>query len=106
VQTRDVIDESTLDPEPFGFSSVFVATEMYFVIYDELIQSFALALVAVAGLSLLILGDVAMVVLICFTVVRRFPFSTFILFYIFPAILSYVSRQLAYSLIIRCSAHI
>ena len=71
-QTRDVIDQSTLDPEPFGFSSVFVFTEQFLVIYDELILNFVLALVAVAVLSLFILGDVAMVALICFTVVRRF----------------------------------
>lgn len=71
-QTRDVIDESTLDPDPFGFSYVFVYIEQYFVIYDELILSFVLALVAVAVLSLFILGDVAMVALVCFTVVRRF----------------------------------
>ncbi|CAM9472608.1 unnamed protein product [Ascophyllum nodosum] len=67
--TRDVIDQSTLDPEPFGFSSVFVFTEQFLVIYDELIENFILALVAVAVLSLLILGNVGMVVLICVSVV-------------------------------------
>lgn len=46
--------------------------EQHLVIYDELILNFILSLIAVAILSLLILGDVSMVVLICFTVVRRF----------------------------------
>ncbi|CAM9472679.1 unnamed protein product, partial [Ascophyllum nodosum] len=67
--TRDVVDQSTLDPEPFGFSSVFVFTEQFLVIYDELIGNFILALIAVAVLSLLILGNVGVVVLICFSVV-------------------------------------
>lgn len=89
------MDETTHDPGSFEFSSLLVAAEMYFVIYEELIQSFVLALVAVARLSLLILGDVAMVALICITMVRRFSFFTYILCYIFPAILSYIPRQLA-----------
>ena len=80
-QTRDVIDQSTLDPAPFGFSSVFVFTEQFLVIYDELILNFVLALVAVAVLSLFILGDVAMVALICFTVVSRFSFLYFSFLY-------------------------
>ncbi|CAM9472819.1 unnamed protein product [Ascophyllum nodosum] len=67
--TRDVIDQSTLDPEPFGFSGVFVFTEQFLVIYDELIENFILALVAVAVLSLLILGNVGVVVLVCVSVV-------------------------------------
>lgn len=69
-QTREVVDESTLDPQPFGFSSTFVFTEQYLVLYEELIGSFTLALVAVVILSLLVLGKVAVVILICVTVVR------------------------------------
>ena len=72
--TRDVVDQSTLDPEPFGFSSVFVFTEQFLVIYDELIGNFILALIAVAVLSLLILGNVGVVVLICFSVVSARKF--------------------------------
>ena len=77
--TRDVIDQSTLDPEPFGFSGVFVFTEQFLVIYDELIENFILALVAVAVLSLLILGNVGVVVLVCVSVVSErkcFPLSS------------------------------
>lgn len=69
--TRDVTDLSTLDPEPFGFSTIFLSTEQYLVIYDELIMNFILALVAVAVLSVFVLGNIAIVALICFTVVRR-----------------------------------
>lgn len=76
-QTRGVIDESTLDPKPFGFSKIFIFTEQFLVIYDELILNFILALVAVAALSLFILGDMAIVVLICLTVVRRSSFLHF-----------------------------
>ena len=77
--TRDVIDQSTLDPEPFGFSGVFVFTEQFLVIFDELIENFILALAAVAVLSLLILGNVGVVVLVCVSVVsesKRFPSSS------------------------------
>lgn len=68
-QTRDVVDESTLDPQPFGYSGMFVFIEQFLVIYDELIMNFILALVAVAILSLLVLGKVFIVILICLTVV-------------------------------------
>lgn len=68
--TRDVADQSTLDPQPFGFSTVFLFTEQYLVLYDELIMNFVLALVAVAVLSVFVLGKIAIVALICFTVVR------------------------------------
>ena len=88
-QTRDVIDESTLDPEPFGFSEMFIITEQFLVIYDELILNFILALVAVAVLSLFILGDMAMVALICLTVVRRFSFLHFRFVYFTYCIRSY-----------------
>lgn len=67
--TRDVADQSTLDPQPFGFSTVFLFTEQYLVLYDELIMNFVLALVAVAVLSVFVLGKIAIVALICFTVV-------------------------------------
>lgn len=40
------------------------------MIYDELILNFILALVAVAVLSLFVLGKLSIVVLVCFTVVR------------------------------------
>lgn len=68
--TRDVMDQSTLDPEPFGFSGVFVFTEQYLVIYKELIVNFVLALVAVAILSLFVLGHFTIVLLVCVTVVE------------------------------------
>ena len=45
--------------------------EQYLVIYDELIMNFILALVAVAALSVFVLGKIAIVALVCFTVVRR-----------------------------------
>ncbi|CAM9351148.1 unnamed protein product, partial [Laminaria digitata] len=67
--TRDVADLSTLQPEPFGFSSIFLWTEQYLVIYDELIMNFVMALVAVAVLSVFVLGKISIVALICFTVV-------------------------------------
>ena len=70
--TRDVVDQSTLDPKPFGFSGSFVFTEQFLVIYDELILNFVLALVAVAVLSVFILGRMAIVALVCFTVVWLF----------------------------------
>lgn len=41
------------------------------VIYGELISNFLLALAAVAVLSLLVLGKVTIVVLVCLTVVRN-----------------------------------
>lgn len=82
------MDETTHDPGSFEFSSLLVAAEMYFVIYEELIQSFALALVAVARLSLLILGDVAMVALICITMHGK----AFLLLYIY--IMLHISRYL------------
>ena len=44
--------------------------EQFVVIYDELLISFGLALVAVLALSLLVLGKVAVVLLVCLTVVR------------------------------------
>ncbi|CAN0336892.1 unnamed protein product [Ascophyllum nodosum] len=65
---RDVADQSVLNPEPFAFTQVFVLNEQFLVIYDELITNFILALVAVAILSLLILGKIGIVVLVCLTV--------------------------------------
>lgn len=50
---------------------VFVFTEQFVVIYDELLVSFGLALVAVLALSLLVLGKVTVVLLVCFTVVSN-----------------------------------
>lgn len=67
---RDVADQSTLDPEPFSYSTVFLFTEQFLVIYDELIMNFVLSLVAVAVLSSFILGRISIVILICLTVVR------------------------------------
>ena len=46
-------------------------TEQFVVIYDELLVSFGLALVAVLALSLLVLGKVAVVLLVCLTVVSN-----------------------------------
>lgn len=40
------------------------------MIYDELLISFGLAVAAVLALSLLVLGKVAVVLLVCATVVR------------------------------------
>lgn len=65
---RDVVDLSTLDPKPFEFSPVFIFTEQFLVMYQELILNFVLALVAVAVLSLFILGNITIVVLVCVTV--------------------------------------
>ncbi|CAM9850692.1 unnamed protein product, partial [Ectocarpus sp. 12 AP-2014] len=65
LDTREVSDQSTLDPQPFAHSDVFGFTEQYLVIYDELLASFGLALLAVLVLSLFVLGKVAIVVLVC-----------------------------------------
>eukprot|EP00752_Nemacystus_decipiens_P004731 g4312.t1 len=62
--TRDVIDQSTLDPEPFGFYEGFVSTEQDLVIYGELLSSFLLALAAVLVLSFFVLGKIAVVLLV------------------------------------------
>ncbi|CAM9835466.1 unnamed protein product [Ectocarpus sp. 12 AP-2014] len=69
LDTREVSDQSTLDPQPFAHSDVFGFTEQYLVIYDELLASFGLALLAVLVLSLFVLGKVAIVVLVCVTLV-------------------------------------
>eukprot|EP00903_Cladosiphon_okamuranus_P015713 g14505.t1 len=66
--SRDVVEQSALDPKPFAFSGVFVFAEQFVVIYDELLTSFGLALVAVLALSLFVLGKVAVVLLVCVTV--------------------------------------
>eukprot|EP00752_Nemacystus_decipiens_P008590 g7670.t1 len=66
--SRDVVDETALDPKPFAFSGVFVFSESFVVIYKELLTSFGLALVAVLALSLLVLGKVTVVLLVCLTV--------------------------------------
>ncbi|CAM9459401.1 unnamed protein product [Scytosiphon promiscuus] len=66
--TRDVVGESTLEPEQFGFSGVFIFTEQFAVIIEELLTSFGLALVAVLALSLFVLGKVTVVALVCITV--------------------------------------
>lgn len=68
--TREVVAQSTLDPEPFGYSEIFVFTEQFLVMYRELISNFALALIAVGVLSVFILGNLAIVALVCVTVVR------------------------------------
>lgn len=73
---RDVVDQSALEPKPFGFSAVFIFTEQYLVIYDELIVNFILALVAVAIMSVFVLGRFAIVALVCITVVRKVGFAT------------------------------
>ncbi|CAM9710197.1 unnamed protein product, partial [Ectocarpus sp. 4 AP-2014] len=65
--TREVVDQSALDPAPFAYSEVFVSSEQFVVIYGELMSSFGLALAAVFALSLLVLGKVAVVVLVCVT---------------------------------------
>ena len=81
--TRDVTEQSALDPEPFGFSSMFVFVEQFLVIYDELIENFILALAAVAVLSILVLGKVGVVVLVCFTVVSIYIYIEHIFFFFF-----------------------
>lgn len=67
--TREVVGESTLYPRPFGHAEIFVFTEQFLVMYEELILNFALALAAVGVLSTFILGKVAVVALVCLTVV-------------------------------------
>ncbi|CAM9198844.1 unnamed protein product, partial [Ectocarpus sp. 12 AP-2014] len=67
--TREVADESTLDPQPFAFAGVFVFSEQFIVIFGELMSSFGLALLAVLVLSLLVLGKVTVVLLVCVTLV-------------------------------------
>ncbi|CAM9359667.1 unnamed protein product, partial [Ectocarpus fasciculatus] len=69
LDTREVSDQSTLDPQPFAHSDVFGFTEQYLVIYDELLTSFGLALFAVFILSLFVLGKVTIVALVCVTLV-------------------------------------
>ncbi|CAN0424969.1 unnamed protein product, partial [Ectocarpus sp. 8 AP-2014] len=61
--TREVADQSTLDPQPFAYSDMFLFAEQYLVIYDELLSSFGLALLAVLVLSLFVLGKVTVVLL-------------------------------------------
>lgn len=73
-ETRDVMGQSTLDPEPFGYSEIFVFTEQFLVMYQELISNFVLALIAVAVLSIFILGKLAIVALVCVTVVRLYKY--------------------------------
>lgn len=48
----------------------------FLVIYDELIMNYIMALVAVAVLSVFILGRWKIVALVCFTVVRQGSAST------------------------------
>ncbi|CAM9359742.1 unnamed protein product, partial [Ectocarpus fasciculatus] len=67
--TREVADQSTLDPQPFAYSEVFGFSEQYLVIYNELLSSFGLALLAVLALSLFVLGKVTIVLLVCLTLV-------------------------------------
>ncbi|CAM9737467.1 unnamed protein product [Ectocarpus sp. 13 AM-2016] len=67
--TREVADRSTLVPQPFAYSAVFGFSEQYLVIYNELLSSFGLALLAVLVLSLFVLGKVTIVLLICLTLV-------------------------------------
>ncbi|CAM9475163.1 unnamed protein product [Discosporangium mesarthrocarpum] len=66
---RDVADEAELDEEPFAFSQVFIFTEQFLVMYQELVINFVLALVAVFFLSLLILGDLQITLLVCVALV-------------------------------------
>lgn len=47
----------------------------FLVVYQELITNFVLALVAVAVLSMFILGKIVIVALVCLTVVRRHVFE-------------------------------
>lgn len=47
-------------------------TYQFLVIYDELVTNFILALVAVAILSMLVLGQIAISLIVCFTVVSVF----------------------------------
>ncbi|CAM9260832.1 unnamed protein product [Ectocarpus sp. 13 AM-2016] len=65
--TREVADQSTLDPQPFAYSDMFLFAEQYLVIYNELLSSFGLALLAVLVLSLFVLGKVTVVLLVCLT---------------------------------------
>ncbi|CBJ26534.1 conserved unknown protein [Ectocarpus siliculosus] len=67
--TREVADQSTLDPQPFAYSAVFLFSEQYVVIYNELLSSFGLALLAVLVLSLFVLGKVTVVLLVCVTLI-------------------------------------
>lgn len=46
------------------------------MIYNELLVSFGLSLVAVLALSLLVLGKVSVVLLVCLTVVRQEDYLT------------------------------
>eukprot|EP00752_Nemacystus_decipiens_P003669 g3381.t1 len=67
--SREVIAESSLAPSPLAFSQFFIFSEQFLVIYDELIVNYILALVAVAVLSVFVLGDFAITALVCFTVI-------------------------------------
>ncbi|CAM9418245.1 unnamed protein product [Ectocarpus sp. 8 AP-2014] len=67
--SREVVGESTLDPQPLAFSAYFIFSEQFLVIYDELIMNYVMALVAVAVFSVFILGRWKIVALVCFTVV-------------------------------------
>ncbi|CAM9765761.1 unnamed protein product, partial [Scytosiphon promiscuus] len=66
--SRKVVGESTLDPQPLAFSGYFIFSEQFLVIYEELIVNYVLALVAVAVLSVFVLGKLKIVALVCFTV--------------------------------------
>ncbi|CAM9899558.1 unnamed protein product, partial [Ectocarpus sp. 12 AP-2014] len=67
--TREVADQSTLDPQTFAYSDMFLFAEQHVVIYNELLSSFGLALLAVLVLSLFVLGKVTVVLLVCLTLV-------------------------------------
>ncbi|CBN79522.1 similar to Patched domain-containing protein 3 [Ectocarpus siliculosus] len=67
--SREVVGESTLDPQPLAFSAYFVFSEQFLVIYDELMMNFVMALVAVAVFSVFILGRWKIIALVCFTLV-------------------------------------
>lgn len=72
--TQEVVGQSSLEIEPFGYSEIFVFTEQFLVMYRELILNFVLALIAVGVLSVFILGKLGIVALVCLTVVRLLDF--------------------------------
>eukprot|EP00904_Undaria_pinnatifida_P008204 jgi/Undpi1/4513/HiC_scaffold_18.g07867.m1 len=68
MDVRHVVGQSNLEPQPFGFSFMFILVELFLVIYQELVFNFFLALIAVTVLSFLVLGKPAVVILVSLTV--------------------------------------
>eukprot|EP00904_Undaria_pinnatifida_P008206 jgi/Undpi1/4515/HiC_scaffold_18.g07869.m1 len=68
LDVRDVVGQSNLQPQPIGFSYVFLFVEMFLVVYKELLLNFFLALVAVIVLSFLVLGKPVVVIIVSLTV--------------------------------------